>query len=252
MALPTFTPYPRPPPPPPFRVIRDQIQLKGSPTRIYFYCGGIGSIVCGFAILFVGIILILLLLGIGFFYPSGYWESLLMYSFCFLSIGCIMIGLGFYGFYRNYGTALGLATMIFSIMASLPWIALSLQLAAVLPEITYEEFEATRIVFVYLLCSGTIGWGIMLILQGVTVCRVSLFTAAPALTKATSIVMIFSGALFCSVTGIFFSEFYLAALSYIILTYFFGGFFLAVLSYFILTVVFFLEAFIPSTIRKPR
>lgn len=112
----------------------------GKPTRVPFVFGAIGGIVLFFASLAFGVFTNMNINHITRFfddYPFG-----LIYCTLFASVGYLLHGLGYFGYYRNYGKSAGLYTcalsMITAVVLPLSYIT---SISERMPEWDYQSYD---------------------------------------------------------------------------------------------------------------
>jgi len=120
-AAPTGAPYPYPYPmgqPYPMFINQAMMRMpmpKGTPKKLYFQLGALGSL-----IMFVGALILGYVSLDEFIYFEIYDRDLTFFyilGLIFLETGMIMLAIGFFGYYYNYGSQLGAATTIAYISA---------------------------------------------------------------------------------------------------------------------------------------
>ncbi len=160
---------------------------RGTPRRDYFIVGGIGSIITLIFAFFIGYF---------FFYNFSFYGyymddfTMLFALGCFFTCGLIATALGFYGFYHNYGSIMGLVTFVFSLICSAIFI-ISLYMA-VFDSRFGGSFGAEYII-------SAISVGVCLGLMGVTLLIVKNFTMQSTLSAAAGIFTILVAILFGSI-----------------------------------------------------
>jgi hypothetical protein len=159
---------------------------RGIPSRSYFIIGGIGTIIMSIGAL---------VLGIYFFINFGYYGYrdgdfiLLFIGSGLLLFGLILTGIGFFGFYKNYSSFMGLISFVFSIIGSVIYVAFTI-------------FSINRGYGSYIgpeYIGAAVIIGICLILMGITFLLVKDFTMVKNLSSATGIYTLIVAGLFCSV-----------------------------------------------------
>ena len=205
--------YGGPQAPPPIVVTVPAPEPKGPPTRLFYNIGIVGASlsICG-AIL-IGFFFLLIMTTQTFGDPS-FWRTLMSISFGLLGIGSIITGIGFYGFYHNFGQAFGIASMIMSILTAIFWfIAIG-----IISGLEYYDSDDAASFFGALIL-GIIFSGIMLIVQGVNVYTARHYVGQSGFITTESVLSIIAGAFCCSVIMVFLFGvgFFLWAVTYIFL-----------------------------------
>lgn len=199
-------------------------QPKGYPTKKFYYIGSIGII---FAI--IGALLMGSLFVLSFTYPPygdpEFWRGLFISSEILLGIGSVITGVGFYGFYHNYGQNLGIASLSVSVLAAIFWFIA----AGIMVGIEYGD-DIYFIEFIGSIILGFVFSGVMLIVQGVNIYTARHYTGNPGLATAETVISIIAGAFCCSV---------------IMVILFGAGFFVWTAAYVLLIIVF-LKASLPQ------
>ena len=164
---------PTPPPPRP----------RGIPNRSLFTVGAVGHfIAAGMAIPFA-----LFSLGFGFGFFFGFFSLIATASGVMMAVGIVIQLIGFYGFWRNYGSRLGLATFIYGLVATAVFLA-GVALA------TFSRGQS----LVLIIFPTIVILGVMFILDGVAFIVVRHYTN-PGAAIAAGVLYIIAGGFVCSV-----------------------------------------------------
>lgn len=165
---------------------------RGTPKREYFILGAIGALI--------------MVIGAGYL---GYftWEadysmrsypaSLIIYS-AFFSIGLLIIAFGFYGFYKNYGSIMGLVSSVFLWINSvlfLPLIIFSVEETSY----SYWHNQYEYRIEVWYFISAIVLFGICLALMGACLLTVKNYMMTSRLSKSAGILNIADSFLFVSI-----------------------------------------------------
>ncbi len=163
---------PAPPPPRP----------RGIPNRSLFLVGAVGHFVAaGMAIPFA-----LFSLGFGFGFFFGFFSIFALASAVMMSVGLVIQLIGFYGFWRNYGSRLGLATFAYGLAATAVFLAAT----------ATETFNRNPF-FVYIAAAGFVTIGVMFILDGAAFIVIRNYTN-PGASIAAGVLHIIAGGFVCS------------------------------------------------------
>jgi hypothetical protein len=166
---------------------------KGQPIRKYFVIGGIGALTMVVGALLIGIFFMANFSFFGSDNSGFYW--LLFAGTGLLAGGLIVTGVGFFGFYRNYGSFMGLITFIFADITSFIFISFTIfSISGPYGYFIGPEYIGAAVIV-----------GICLVLMGVSLLLIKNYTMVRNLTLATGIFTLVVAALFCSVfTAMFF------------------------------------------------
>ncbi|MCK4243978.1 hypothetical protein KAX03_03845 [Candidatus Bathyarchaeota archaeon] len=166
--------------------------------RTFFILGSVGSLLMSIASIFM------VIYG---FYMVFYGSAEFMYILAIVSsiifvVGVCFNGLGFYGFYRNYGKPMGLVSYIFSIL-----ILIYLFICTILPTVLPTEYGEYMWFYTYydqsfiFYVGGLVLLGIMAIIFGLTLIFLRNDTGLPELSIASGIVWIAAGSFLASYWG---------------------------------------------------
>lgn len=198
---------------------------RGEPVKKYFVIGGIGALTMVVGALLIGIFFLANFSFYGFNNSGFYW--LLFTGTGLLAGGLILTGVGFFGFYKNYGSFMGFITFVFADISS--FIFISFTLFSISNPYGYfvgPEYIGAAVIV-----------GICLVLMGVTLLLIKNYTMVRNLTLAAGIFTIIVASLFCSV----------------ILALFFGiAWFMLIAASILMAVVFFLAKLPPAYSRVPQ
>jgi hypothetical protein len=164
---------------------------RGPPNRKMFAFGGIGAMI----LLVVGpLIGLFMLIGQTWSTMSEYPWQLILLAVSF-SLGLALSGIGFYGFYRNYGSIMGLVSCVFLIVT-----------AFITPVSTFfsiqesEDWDGGTSYRIGLeIIPSFVIIGICLILMGTTLVLVRNYTMNRNLSTASGIVSFFVAGLFLTI-----------------------------------------------------
>ena len=166
--------------------------------RTFFILGSAGSLLLSIASIFM------VIFG---FYMAFYGTADFMYILAIISsiifvIGVCFKGLGFYGFYRNYATPMGLVSYIFSIL-----ILIYLFICTILPTVLPTEYGGYIWFYTYynqsfiFYIGGLVLLGIMAMVFGLTLIFIRNETGLPELSLASGIILIAAGSFLASYWG---------------------------------------------------
>jgi hypothetical protein len=188
-------------------------QPKGPPTRNFFNIGIIGAILLVLGTIMIAIFFCLVILSEPFGDPD-FWRGYSVTSVALIGVGCLIIGIGFYGFYHNYGQSIAIASLVFAILAAIFWFIVS----GIISGMEYAD-DSEISAFAGALILGIIFSGIMLIVQGVNVYMARFYTGYQGLSTLQGVFSIITGAFCCSIflAIIFGIAFYMWAVSCILL-----------------------------------
>jgi len=196
--------------PPPKEEPSEKSELYKKAFRI----GGFGAFIAAVGVIIFGLVFTPINIG-----NPTIWRLLITSSAILIGIGCILVGIGFQGFHRNYDQILGIINFIVAIFTAIIWFIAAFIIVNVS---SLGSGGINTFVITIVLC--LIFSGIMLILQGVNVYKSRGHIENSSLVSAQYIISIIAG-IFC------FS---------IILVLTFGlGLFLWAVAYFLLIAVFY-------------
>ena len=156
---------------------------RGIPNRSLFLVGAVGHfIAAGMAIPFA-----LFTLGFGFGFFFGFFSILAIVSGIMMGVALVIQLVGFYGFWRNYGSRLGLGTFVYGLAAT----------AFLLGATAIETFSRDRFL-VFIIFPSVIALGVMFILDG-TAFIVTRHYTNPGASIAAGVLYIIAGAFVCSI-----------------------------------------------------
>jgi len=167
---------------------------RGAPTRIPFTIGGIGHFfAAGMAI---PLALFGLAFGFGFFFffGSGFATTLFIIVTSTVSAALLIHLVGFYGLWRNYGSQLALATVIFGLVA----IATFLSTSALVATRFGGVGPASAFLIAILVVVSDILLGVMFILEGCTYI-VNRYFLLPGGSIAAGVLFTIAGGFLCSI-----------------------------------------------------
>jgi hypothetical protein len=173
---------------------------KGVPTKKFFTTGLIGCILTTFATFMLGISFISYWKLFDNYHPREY-PILFASSLMILPVGFITFGIGLYGFYRNYGSAMGIVSSVFLFVNSIMFTILGL--LSIKEEYYYNYYEHYyyfQLDYIFLLPAHII-LGCAIIIVGVTFIIVKRFSRTGELSTATGAMLIVSGSLMISYIG---------------------------------------------------
>lgn len=184
------TPPTAPPTPPPTPPKAEPTPTPtGRPSKAQFTVGGIGSILNVIAAIPLFILAIMLFSAIfgGYTPAPNYYEGF----WYFVPFGgIIMAGIGYLGIRRNYGSAMGIASFAFAIIAIVLLVLFSWAGMAL-----YYAYQVEWAVAQVIRGIWFIPFGIMQILWGATHIVTRKFTGKSGLSLATGIMLILAGSL---------------------------------------------------------
>ena len=166
-----------PSPPPKEEPVEEDLPTKS------LKIGGIGALLAAFGVIIFGLQ----------FTPitnddSTFWLYTMAISCILIAIGSIIVGVGFYGFYRNYDQILGAINFLVGISTAVIWLILS---AIITNSESLSKEGITPLFIVLILC--LIFSGIMLIFQGANIYNVRDHIGYPRLAKTQSTISIVAG-----------------------------------------------------------
>ncbi len=169
---------------------------RGQPRKELFTIGSAGSIVMLISAFCIGIFMFT---EHSIFGLTSYPWWLILWGAVF-SGGMIVNSVGFYGFYKNYGSTMGLITFVFLLISSFIFIASFIFSV----HAYHEDFgpfqpEPWRYSIGPEIVGAVFIFGVCLVLMGVTFLVVKNYTMEVQLSTATGIFTIIVAALFCSV-----------------------------------------------------
>lgn len=151
---------------------------KGRPRREYFIVGGIGAL-----------ILMVTFLAIGYRGGFIWYDAPFIPMFILFSIGFGALGIGFIGFFRNYGSIIGLISGVMVLICSFLMFISTLDLGIG----SYNDWIALLFLFMV----------ITFAFMGITLVVVSYHTMVQGLSKLAGISIIFAAIFFTFLIGDF-------------------------------------------------
>lgn len=173
--------------------MKPQPMPRGPPTRAPFLAGAVGHfLAAGGAIAY----------GIGAVVAVSPGAFLILLAPIFS--GALLVQLpGFWGFRRNYGSRMGLATFVYGLAAVTFFLIVNIILVAVVPGVFLGGVPLV------LFIAAFVTLGALFILQGVAFILVRRFVGSAGLSLATGILFIIAGSFIAVILGIVLGGFFL-------------------------------------------
>ena len=171
-----------------------QPRPRGAPSRSLFLIGAVGSFLAAGAAIPFSFSALLPGFGFGFGFFFGSFFLLTLVSAVLMSVGCILQLIGILGFWKNYGSAIGLAAFIFGLIA----IVAFLSLLAFLLLGAFGGFGGFSFTIFILGAIGLVLIGVMFILDGVAYI-VNRHFVHPGMSLAAGVLFIIAGGFICSI-----------------------------------------------------
>ncbi len=198
----------------PMQKYRPVLSPKGLPSRSYFVIGGVGMFLTAALAICLGVFGLLTSQFLFYGYYSGTVMILSLILGIILYIGLLLGLVGFYGFYKNYGSGMGIAAFGFGIVATTFYLVSLIVMALTVNSFSY--YYGTSILAILVSLIGLVLVGILFILEGVSFMRARHFTHTGEVNLAAGIMLVIAGSFFCSLFLAHFGGYFLLATSAII------------------------------------
>ncbi len=197
------------PSPPKEEPTEEEPPKGGEPPTKAFKIGSIGALLSAIGVMIFGLMFTSVRIG-----DPAFWRLLISISAILIAIGCILVGIGFYGFYRNYDQMLGIINFVLTLFTAIIWLTASVIIA------NADNLGSRGInTFIIVLVLCLFFSGIMLILQGVNIYTIRKHTTDPNLASGQSFISIIAGTSCASIVMVTFygAGLYVWAVAYFLL-----------------------------------